>query len=424
MIRLLYSLLLYLSFPFILMRLYLRGMRSPGYSQRISERFGHFNSAEDFDNSETIIWIHAVSVGETVAAEPLVKAIKETLGEVQILITSMTPTGAERVDSLFGNSVFHSYLPYDLPTAVNRFLNSVNPDLLIIMETELWPNLIHQCKQRGIKTLLANARLSAKSAAGYWHFPGTTRSMLQSLSAIAAQSNEDANRLEKLGAYSKSITVTGNLKFNVEHLSVPEDAYFTGIKNLGRTVIIAASTREGEEIKVLYAFQKILKNIPEVLFILVPRHPERFEEIADLVVQKGFSSILRSEQTVPTADIQLIIGDSMGEMGAYYSVSDIAFVGGSLVDTGCQNVLEPAALSIPVIVGPSQFNFAPICKQLENAGGLRTVANENELANVLTELTSNLRKRQEMGQFARRVIDSNQEALPNLMKVINGLISN
>jgi len=248
--------------------------------------------------------------------------------------------------------------------------------------------------------------------------------MLQSLSAIAAQSNEDANRLEKLGAYSKSITVTGNLKFNVEHLSVPEDAYFTGIKNLGRTVIIAASTREGEEIKVLYAFQKILKNIPEVLFILVPRHPERFKEIADLALQKGFSSILRSEQTVPTADIQLIIGDSMGEMGAYYSVSDIAFVGGSLVDTGCQNVLEPAALSIPVIVGPSQFNFAPICKQLENAGGLRTVANENELANVLTELTSNLRKRQEMGQFARRVIDSNQEALPNLMKVINGLISN
>ena len=424
MIRLLYSLLLYLAVPFILMRVYLRGMRSPGYSQRISERFGHFNSAEDFDNSQTIIWIHAVSVGETVAAEPLVKAIKETLGEVQILITSMTPTGAERVVSLFGNSVFHSYLPYDLPTAINRFLNSVNPDLLIIMETELWPNLIHQCKQRGIKTLLANARLSAKSAAGYWHFPGTTRAMLQSLSAIAAQSNEDANRLEKLGAYSKSITVTGNLKFNVEHFSVSEDAYFTEIKNLDRTVIIAASTREGEEIKVLYAFQKILKNIPEVLFILVPRHPERFEEIADLALQKGFSCILRSEQTVPTADIQLIIGDSMGEMGAYYSVSDIAFVGGSLVDTGCQNVLEPAALSIPVIVGPSQFNFAPICKQLENAGGLRTVANENELANVLTELTSNLRKRQEMGQFARRVIDSNQEALPNLMKVINGLISN
>jgi 3-deoxy-D-manno-octulosonic-acid transferase len=424
MIRLLYSLLLYFAVPFILMRLYLRGMRSSGYRQRITERFGYFYPAQDFDNSQTIIWIHAVSVGETVAAEPLVKAIKKLLPEVQILITSMTPTGAERVESLFGNSVFHSYLPYDLPTAVNRFLNSVNPDLLIIMETELWPNLIHQCKQRGVKTLLANARLSAKSAAGYWRFSGITRSMLQSLSAIAAQSNEDANRLEKLGAYSDSITVTGNLKFNVEHPPVSKDTYLSAIKKSGRTVIIAASTREGEELKVLSAFQRILKNIPEVLFILVPRHPERFNEIADLALQKGFSSVLRSEQTVPTADIQLIIGDSMGEMGAYYAVSDIAFVGGSLVDTGCQNVLEPAALSIPVIVGPSQFNFAQICKQLENAGGLRTVANESELASVLTELVKNGRLRKEMGQLARGVIDSNQKALPNLMKVINGLIGN
>ena len=215
MFRYLYSLLLILAVPLILLRLYLRGSQSPAYRRRIPERFGRFNPAADFDKQKMTLWIHAVSVGETVAAEPLVKELREAYPEAQLLFTSMTPTGAERVETLFGNSVFHSYLPYDLPTAINRFLNRTNPDLLIIMETELWPNLLHQCQQRGIKTLLANARLSEKSAAGYSKFPGASKTMLQSLTGIAAQSEADAKRLETLGADGQKITITGSLKFNV-----------------------------------------------------------------------------------------------------------------------------------------------------------------------------------------------------------------
>ena len=425
MLRFLYSLLLIFSVPLILLRLYWRGYRVPGYWQRISERFGRYTPSSEFDLAKTTIWIHAVSVGETIAAEPLVKALSQTYPAAQILLTYMTPTGADRVDALFGDTIFHCYLPYDLPAAVNRFLTRIKPNLLIIMETELWPNLIHQCKKQGVKAILANARLSEKSVAGYARFSGLTKPMLQSINAIAAQSTQDANRFQALGAPADKISVTGSLKFNVEQDSKTQgnDSFFNFIKNSGRTVLIAASTREGEEVKVISAYKKVQRTIPNTLLLLVPRHPERFAEVGKLCEKNELTTICRSSQRTADASTQVILGDSMGEMFDYYSVADIAFVGGSLVDTGCQNVLEPAALALPVVVGPSQFNFEQICKQLESAGGLKTVANEQELATFLVELIEDEFKRNQMGLAARAVIDTNQQALPALLSVIEKVFS-
>ncbi|MCH2346063.1 MAG: lipid IV(A) 3-deoxy-D-manno-octulosonic acid transferase [Pseudomonadales bacterium] len=425
MLRFLYSLLLIFSVPLILLRLYWRGYRVPGYWQRISERFGRYTPSSEFDLAKTTIWIHAVSVGETIAAEPLVKALSQTYPTAQILLTYMTPTGADRVDVLFGDTIFHGYLPYDLPTAVNRFLTRIKPNLLIIMETELWPNLIHQCKKRGVKIILANARLSEKSVAGYARFSGLTKPMLQSINAIAAQSTQDANRFLALGAPADKIFVTGSLKFNVEQDSKTQanDSFFNFMKNSDRTVLIAASTREGEEVKVISAYKEVQRTIPNTLLLLVPRHPERFAEVGKLCEKNELTTICRSSQRTADASTQVILGDSMGEMFDYYSVADIAFVGGSLVDTGCQNVLEPAALALPVVVGPSQFNFEQICKQLESAGGLKTVANEQELATFLVELIEDEFKRNQMGLAARSVIDANQQALPALLSVIEKVFS-
>ena len=425
MLRFLYSLLLIFSVPLILLRLYWRGYRVPGYWQRISERFGRYTPSSEFDLAKTTIWIHAVSVGETIAAEPLVKALSQTYPAAQILLTYMTPTGADRVDALFGDTIFHGYLPYDLPAAVNRFLTRIKPNLLIIMETELWPNLIHQCKKQGVKAILANARLSEKSVAGYARFSGLTKPMLQSINAIAAQSTQDANRFLALGAPADKIFVTGSLKFNVEQDSKTQanDSFFNFMKNSDRTVLIAASTREGEEVKVISAYKEVQRTIPNTLLLLVPRHPERFAEVGKLCEKNELTTICRSSQRTADASTQVILGDSMGEMFDYYSVADIAFVGGSLVDTGCQNVLEPAALALPVVVGPSQFNFEQICKQLESAGGLKTVANEQELATFLVELIEDEFKRNQMGLAARSVIDANQQALPALLSVIEKVFS-
>ncbi|MBM88892.1 MAG: 3-deoxy-D-manno-octulosonic acid transferase [Gammaproteobacteria bacterium] len=424
MFNYLYNFLLILFLPLMLLRLYLRGARVPGYRQRIGERFGRFNPPAEFNKHEKSIWIHAVSVGETVAAEPLVRLISETYPKTQLLITSTTPAGSDRVKDLFGNSVLHSYLPYDLSVLVNCFLNRVNPCLLIVMETELWPNLIYQCRKRGVKILLANARLSERSAVRYSRIPATTKTMLQSINAIAAQSEADGKRLETLGANAQQVTITGNLKFNVRQslISSIEDPFFNAIKKLGRTIIIAASTREGEEKILLNTIIEILSDNPNVLFLVVPRHPERSNQVCEIFGKAGLVTLRRTQWPSITEELQVIVGDSMGEMDAYYSMASIAFVGGSLVDTGCQNVLEPAAHSLPVLVGPSQFNFEQICNQLEKEGGLQTVATQKELSRALVELLTNTGKRQRMGAAARSVIDSNQQALRGVMELVNRLL--
>lgn len=419
--RILYSFILYLAVPLIVIRLLLRSLKAPLYRRRIAERFAWFRPPQNFDSSRQTIWIHAVSVGETIAAIPLIREIQQRNPNAQIYVTTMTPTGSDRVKRLFGDSVFHSYLPYDLPGALSRFINRINPSLLLLMETELWPNTIHFCHKKGVKIVLVNARLSARSANAYARFPTMTRAMLGKIDCITAQTQADARRFIELGASEDRVVVTGSLKFSIEisKCELLSETVFKSITESGRTVVIAASTREGEEIKVLRAFRLCLQAHPTTVLLLIPRHPERFDKVASLCKEQGFVTARRSMQEPLEASVQVYLGDSMGEMFNYFSCADIAFVGGSLVDTGCQNVLEPAAMSLPVVVGPSQFNFATICAQLEQAGALKTVRNERELGEFLSELIDDRSRQEQMGLRGKQLVDANQDALPTLMAAID-----
>ena len=420
--RIIYSVIFYLALPVIIIRLLVRSLEVPAYRKRIGERFALQPMPKEFAKTKLTLWIHAVSVGETAASAPLVKELQRLYPDAQIVMTTMTPTGSDRVRMLFGESVMHVYIPYDLPGACNRFLDKYRPSLLILMETELWPNLVHSCHHRGVKLLLANGRLSEKSAAGYGRFATFTRSLLEKFDRIAAQAAPDAQRFIVLGANPEKVEVTGSLKFLVDVNEKEKQAYFCAIENTARPVLVAASTREGEEEKVLAAFKKCLAEIPSLLLVLIPRHPERFAKAGKLSEDEGFITVKRSDGGIVGPNIQVVIGDSMGEMLDYYNVATIAFVGGSLVDTGCQNILEPAALGIPILVGPSQYNFATICKQLEHAGGLKTVQNEMELAQSISTLIADERAQQEMGDRGKRLVRENQNALPALMKLVVPLI--
>ena len=425
MLRLLYSLALTLAVPLILLRLLLRSLRAPAYRQRIGERFARFDLPDKFDPAAKTVWIHAVSVGETVAVAPLVDALLQHHPALQIVITTMTPTGSDRVRALFADRVVHVYAPYDLPGTVNRFIDRVNPALLVLMETELWPNMIHHCSRRGIAVMLANARLSERSARAYGRLGSLTRAMLEKLDAIAAQSEADARRLLELGAVAKRLTVTGSLKFNIAagKADCSDDIVMQSVQESGRTVLIAASTRAGEEQKVLVAYAQLLQHTPELLLVLVPRHPERFSEVIKLCESQRLRVQRRSEKTAIDADTQVLVGDSMGEMPCYYQLADIAFVGGSLVDTGCQNVLEPAALGLPILAGPSQYNFAAICAQLQQAGALITVADPTALASRCQELIEKPELRQQMGAAGRVLVEANQQALPALLLMLDQLLA-
>ncbi|PCI75086.1 MAG: 3-deoxy-D-manno-octulosonic acid transferase [SAR86 cluster bacterium] len=420
--RIIYSVIFYLALPVILIRLLIRSLKVPAYRKRIGERFALQPMPQGFDKNKLTLWVHAVSVGETVASAPLVAELRHLYPDAQIVMTTMTPTGSDRVRMLFGESVMHVYIPYDLPGACNRFLDKYRPSLLILMETELWPNLVHSCHQRGVKLLLANGRLSEKSAAAYGRFATFTRNLLEKIDRIAAQAAPDEQRFIDLGAKPGQIEVTGSLKFLIDVNEREKQAYFSAIENTKRPVLVAASTREGEDEKVLVAFKKCLAEIPSLLLVLIPRHPERFARASKLSEDEGFTTVKRSDGGVVEPNIQVVIGDSMGEMLDYYSIATIAFVGGSLVDTGCQNVLEPAALGIPILVGPSQYNFATICKQLEHAGALKTVKNELELAESFSTLIADVQARQEMGERGKQLVRENQNALPALMKLVVPLI--
>jgi len=425
MYRIFYSVLFYLLVPFILLRLLFRSLRAPAYRDRISERFALAPLPTRFDRARQTIWIHAVSVGETVAAAPLVTALRKRYPLAQILVTTMTPTGSDRVRALFGDTVIHNYLPYDLPDVMHRFIGQINPVMLILMETELWPNLIHAAHSAGVRLVLANARMSEKSAAGYRRIAASTRAMLLQFDCIAAQSDADAQRLLALGANREAVTVTGSLKFLVD-IEVPNqisNPVFDSVRGAGRPVLIAASTREGEETKVLTAFKVCLAARSNLLLLLVPRHPERMERVARQCKEAGLVLQRRSAGKPVAASTQVLLGDSMGEMLQYYRLATIAFVGGSLVDTGCQNVLEPAALGIPIVVGPSQFNFATICAQLEQAGALQTVADEQQLAQFVTSLLGDADQQQRMSHSGKSLVRANQNALPGLISRIESLLS-
>lgn len=420
--RLLYSIVLYLLTPVVVLRLLIRSIKAPQYRRRICERFGFVKDI----SSNQLIWIHAVSVGEFIAATPLIKRIKSEFPECKILITTTTPTGSERVKATFAGEVEHCYLPYDLPFAVNQFLRRVNPSIALIMETEIWPNLYSQVKRRSIPLLIANARLSEKSFNGYQKLSGLVGEALANVDVICARDKTDVERFKVL-APSKSVEISavGNVKFDVnldpqqKELGLDFKRKFLGID---RRVLVAASTHAGEEEVVLDAVVKILDKFPDLLLLIVPRHPERFMDVAELCEKSGFSVVTRSGGQKVTEDTSIYIGDSMGEMMLYFSSADIAYIGGSLVPVGGHNMLEAMVLGVPCISGPHVHNFQDIAEQMVQRGAGFIVADQMELADKVVEILSSDTLSDEVAANALSFIDDNRGAIDKIMDKVNDLI--
>jgi len=411
-----YTALLYLIQPLIWLRLWLRGRKAPAYRKRWAERYGFCAGKVKPDG----ILLHSVSVGETLAAVPLVRALRHRYPTLPITVTTMTPTGSERAQSAFGKDVHHVYLPYDLPGAINRFLDTTRPKLVIIMETELWPNIIKALHDRKIPLVIANARLSERSAAGYKKLGKFMRQLLQRITLIAAQNQEDGERFVSLGLKRSHLTVTGSLKFDISVTPELAARAVTLRRQWAprRPVWIATSTHEGEESIILDAHRKLLARFPELLLILVPRHPERFAVARDMTQKAGFSYILRSSGEIPSGSTQVVIGDTMGELMLLYGIADLAFVGGSLVERGGHNPLEPAAHALPVLMGPHTFNFKDICSKLQQADGLITVTNAASLDKEIGNLLTDDDYRRYHGRHAVEVLHQNQGALQRLLQLL------
>jgi 3-deoxy-D-manno-octulosonic-acid transferase len=413
--RFLYSLLTLFLLPFIFIRLWWKGRRLPEYRQNVGERFGYY----DVSPTKPVIWIHAVSVGETQAAEPLVKALREAYPQAEILMTHMTPTGRARSLQLFGPGVLRVYLPYDYPFGMARFLDHFRPEIGIIMETEIWPILTAESWRRDIPLLLANARLSQRSAARYARFPRLTRQTMKCLAVVAAQTDDDAARLYDLGA--ENIQVVGNVKFDAVP---PPDQLSTGAflrRLIGpRLVLLAASTREGEEKELLEALAK--KPLPGALLVIVPRHPERFDAVESLAKSRGFKVQRRSQDQPVEADTQVLLGDSMGEMFAYYTACDVAYVGGSLLPLGGQNLIEACAIGRPVLVGPHTYNFLEATEGAIQIGAALRVADADALIALTRVLFSDVNARGAMGVAGRQFTAAHRGATKQTLRIIAGLL--
>lgn len=415
MARFFYTVLFHLLLPGVLLRLLWRARRAPDYLKRVEERFGFGIPA-----MQGGLWVHAVSLGETLAAAPLVNAWRKANPGMPVFISTMTPTGSARVHAIWGDAVQHAYAPYDLPWAWALFLRRVRPDALVIMETELWPNMIHAARVRNIPVLLANARLSQRSARGYYFAGWLTRPMLNELSHIAAQDEATADRFRRLGVADERLTVTGSVKFDVTPpLDIKEKAHQLHVswKLANRLVVVAASTHSGEDIPVLLAFAAIRARHKHALLILVPRHPERFENVATLIQQKRFTLARRSRNEPVTPETSVLLGDTMGELMLWYALADVAFVGGSLVPVGGHNVLEPMALDVPTLSGPHIHNFQSIADELVAAGALQLV-DANDLARVCNLLLDHPEQANTQVVAAREVLQRNRGALQRQLSLI------
>ncbi|RIJ07768.1 3-deoxy-D-manno-octulosonic acid transferase [Pseudomonas sp. 91RF] len=421
--RTLYTALFYLGLPLVAIRLWLRSRKAPAYAKRIGERFSYGMPTLQPGG----IWVHAVSVGESIAAAPMIRALLQRYPTLPVTVTCMTPTGSERIHAMFAKEprIQHCYLPYDLPCAAARFLDRVQPKLAVIMETELWPNHIHQCAKRGIPVALANGRLSERSAKGYGRFSKLTAPMLAEMSLFAVQTEAEAQRFRDLGARPETVEVTGSIKFDltIDPQLLQRAAELRGQwQAQERPVWIAASTHEGEDEVVLNAHRRLLANHPDALLILVPRHPERFNSVFELCQREGFATVRRSTGANVDAATSVLLGDTMGELLFLYALADSAFVGGSLVPNGGHNLLEPAALAKPVISGPHLFNFLDIAAQLRSAGALAEVDDAEGLATEVQRLFELPRDAQRMAEAGLNVMRRNQGALQRLLDGLGRLI--
>jgi 3-deoxy-D-manno-octulosonic-acid transferase len=415
MLRFVYNLAWHAALPLLPLRLWWRARKEPRYGQDIGQRFGRYGERP----AKPVIWIHAVSLGETRAAQPLVQALRTRYPDHALLLTHMTATGREAAETLYPDAL-RVFLPYDLPWAVARFVAHFRPRLGIVMETELWPNLVRACKRGGVPVLLANARLSEKSARGYARIASLARETFGDLAAVAAQTEADAARLKVLGA--RHIEVTGNLKFDVA--SPPE------MVERGRTlralfgecpVFLAASTREGEETLLLDALKRT--PLASALTVIVPRHPQRFDEVAALMRDRGLRFVRRSEAQLVPPDCNFALGDSMGELIAYYAAADVALIGGSLLPYGAQNLIEASAVGTPVLLGPSTFNFAQAAAEAIAAGAAVPVRDAEEAVREAAALLEDAARRQRMGEAGRAFCSAHRGATERTMRIVERLVS-
>jgi 3-deoxy-D-manno-octulosonic-acid transferase len=419
MTRRVYSLLMYCAAPLAFAMLLWRGLRDPGYWQGLRERFGWVPVS-----AGPSIWLHAVSLGEMTAAAPLVRALRARYPGNPVVLTTATPTGRTRARSLFGDTVDVRYLPYDTPRAVARFFDRARPRLAVIMETELWPNLFKECERRGVPLVLASARLSAKSVSRYRRFGGLLRGIFSASSLIAAQTAQDAERFIAIGAQRARTHVVGNIKFDVELSPEIQERGGELRASFGSTrpVWIAGSTHAGEEEEVLASHQELLTDRADALLLLVPRHPDRFAAVAELLSRRQFRFMRRSGGRMPDEAIQVVLVDTMGELAALYASADVAFVGGSLVPIGGHNLLEPAALGVPVLTGPSHYAGYEIAALLLERGAALQVADARELAAALKLLLVEAEERRRMGTIGRHIVESNRGSVLRLLELIGALL--
>ena len=413
--RALYTLLLYLVFPLVLLRLLWRSIKAPAYRERWLERLGLFTPPGAWGG----LWIHAVSVGEVQAVLPLIRQLLADNPGLPITVTTTTPTGSARVVEQLGEQVFHVYFPYDLPLALTGFIRRVRPRALLMVETEIWPNLLHCCRRHGVYTLLANARLSARSAQRYARLGRFTRDTFSHIDCIAAQTEADAARFRALGVAADRVFVTGSIKFDIRiPASLEEQVEVLRREWGGRPVWVAGSTHEGEDELVLQAHHQVLSSFPNALLILVPRHPERFERVAGLCKREHLKLARRSRHGSYGTQTQVYLGDTMGELPVVIGSADVAFIGGSLVPTGGHNMLEAAAQGVAVCFGPHVFNFAAISELLVAEGAARRVGDEVELAQQVIAWFRDASARAEAGENGRRVVRQNRGALARLIGLL------
>jgi 3-deoxy-D-manno-octulosonic-acid transferase len=418
-VRFFYNLFVYIAQPFVAVYWLFRAIVNRSYRGGFGQRFGF-----GYPKLRRCIWLHAVSVGEVQAALPLVTAIRSRFPNHTMLVTTVTPTGAARVKALFGDTVRHCYIPFEMPIAVNRFFGSVKPELALIIETEIWPNLYRGSGMRDIPLVLVSARISPRSVGGYRRLLPLFRDTLSYGIIIAAQSRADAERFRSLGASPERTRVTGNIKFDIE---LPVDLVARGDELRRqvfgeRSVWIAASTHEDEEKQILSAHRQLKDANPNILLILVPRHPERFVQVRSLIEKDGFRCVARTEKRRCDESTDVFLGDTMGEVPLFYAASDIAFVGGSLVPVGGHNLLEPAALGLPVITGPYVFNAQEIADMFVDLGACRMVRNAEELAAAVTELVENPGAARDLGRKGMEIVVQNRGALKRLLALLDPLI--
>jgi len=414
--RLIYTLLFYLLTPFVLLRLYWRGFKAPEYRKRWAERLAIYNTK--FPNN--VIWIHAVSVGEAEAIFPLVEKLQKQYPSDTVLITTTTPTGSARVRAVLADTVIHVYLPYDLPGVVCRFLNTFKPKIAIIMEKEIWPNLFARVGEQKIPLFIINARLSANSAKGYKKISGLIIPALRHVTAVATQTQEDKERFIEIGSAEQKTSVKGNIKFDV---TIPEDVIAVGHKlkrNLfsGRFVWIIASTHKGEDEIFFNIYHQLKKDIPELLLLVVPRHPERFKVVQQLAEQQQLKTIMRSSESVCSTETDVYIADTMGELKMLYAAADIGFIGGSMVPVGGHNILEPLTVGLPVMFGPYMINFKEIANNVLSLQAAIQCQDSEGIIETVMRLHDDAEFRQQLIGKGAKFLSSNQGATTRIIEML------